>query len=249
MTGGGDPPAGPAREVEEAMQARDLMSTNLVLVSPETPVAAVADLLASRGISAVPVVGGDGRPLGIATEGDLIRRLADRPQGAWTWFLDLFRDPSQQARRFAKAHGATARDVMSAELVTVEESTPAEEIARLMERHKIRRVPVVREGRLVGLVSRADLLRAILRPPQQAPAAVKDDAEILRAVIARMRTQPWTDTFWVYPHVENGVVTLYGYARSDAMRDGLRVLAGEVPGVRSVQDKMEPMPLVLRAMP
>jgi predicted transcriptional regulator len=138
---------------------------------------------------------------------------------------------------------------MSAELVAVEETTPAEEIARLMERHGIRRVPVLREGRLVGLVSRADLLRAILRPPEAPEAARQDDAGILRAVIAGMRTQPWTDTFWVYPHVEDGVVTLYGYARSGAMRDGLRVLAGEVPGVRSVQDRMGPMPLLLRAMP
>jgi CBS domain/BON domain len=170
---------------------------------------------------------------------DLVPRPVPRPLAAGP----------PQARRFAKAHGATARDVMSAELVTAEETTPAEEIARLMERHNIRRVPVLREGRLAGLVSRADLLRALLRPPGQAPEALTDDAEILRAVITRMRTQPWTDTFWVYPHVEDGVVTLYGYARSDAMRDGLRVLAGEVPGVTSVQDRMEPMPLVLRAMP
>jgi CBS domain-containing protein len=229
------------------MQARDLMSTNLVVVPPETPVAAVAELLASRGISAVPVVGTDGKPLGIVTEGDLIRRLADKPPGPLTWFLDLFRNPTPLARRYAKAHGATAREVMSAELVAVEEATPVDEVAQLMEKHAIRRVPVLREGRMVGLVSRADLLRALLRP-QQAPETLKDDAEILRAVIAQMRAQPWTDTFWVYPHVEQGVVTLYGYARSDSMRDGLRVLAGDVPGVRSVQDKMEPMPLILRAM-
>jgi CBS domain-containing protein len=235
------------------MQAQELMSRNLVVVPPETPVAAVAELLAERGISAVPVVDADGKPHGIVTEGDLIRRLADAPQGPLTWFLNMFRRPGPLAQRFAKAHGATARDVMSRELVTVGETATAEEIAALMEKHAIRRVLVVKDGRMAGLVSRADLLRAILRrqgaPGAAAPGGMPaEDAEILRAVIAAMRAQPWTDTFWVYPDVSAGVVTLYGYARSDEMRTALRVLAQEVPGVKSVADKMEEMPLIVRAM-
>jgi CBS domain-containing protein len=229
------------------MQARDLMSTNLVVVPPETPVDAVAELLASRGISAVPVLDAGGKPLGIVTEGDLIRRLADQPPGPLGWFLNLFRNPKPLIQRFAKAHGATARDVMTADLVSVGEEATAEQIAQLMEKHGIRRVPVVREGRMVGLVSRADLLRAILRP--EAPAAtLQDDREILRAVIGAMREQPWTDTFWIYPNVQQGVVRLYGFARSDAMREGLRVLVQGIPGVKAVEDQMEPMPLVIRAM-
>ncbi|WP_240048357.1 CBS domain-containing protein [Crenalkalicoccus roseus] len=233
----------------DAMRARELMSRDLVVVPPETPVPAVAELLAARGISAVPVVDEGGRPLGIVTEGDLIRRLAEAPRGPLGWFLDLFRDPTPMIRRYAKAHGATARDVMTKELVCVEEDTPAERIAALMERHNIRRVPVLREGRLAGMVSRADLLRALLRreaaPSAPAPA---EDREILRAVIAAMREQPWTDTFWVYPDVSDGVVTLYGYARSDDMREGLRLLAQRVPGVKRVEDRMQRMPLILRAL-
>jgi CBS domain-containing protein len=229
------------------MQARDLMSTNLVVVPPETPVGAVAELLASRGISAVPVLDTGSKPLGIVTEGDLIRRLADQPPGAVGWFLNLFRNPEPLVRRFAKAHGATARDVMSTNLVSVDEDATAEQIAQLMEKHGVRRVPVLREGRMVGLVSRADLLRAVLRP--QAPAAsLQDDREILRAVIAAMHEQPWTDTFWVYPDVQQGVVKLHGFARSDMMREGLRVLVQGIPGVKAVEDHMDPMPLVVRAM-
>jgi CBS domain-containing protein len=229
------------------MKAEDLMTTNLVVVPSETPVAAVAELLAARGISAAPVVDADGKPLGIVTEGDLIRRLADQPPGPLTWFLNLFRDSKPLVQRFAKAHGATARDVMSSELVSVNGDTPAERIARLMEQHGIRRVLVLREGRLAGLVSRADLLRAILRP-QASAAAQQDDRGILRAVISAMREQPWTDTFWIYPDVQDGKVTLYGFARSDAVRQGLGVLARAVPGVKAVEDRMEPMPLILRAM-
>ncbi|RYJ01621.1 MAG: CBS domain-containing protein [Acetobacteraceae bacterium] len=232
------------------MLARDLMSQNLVVVAPETPVAAVTELLAARSISAVPVIDGEGKPVGLVTEGDLIRRLAEAPRGPLGWFLDMFRDPKPLVARFAKAHGATARDVMSAELVTVGEDATAEAIAQAMEKHHIRRVPVLRDGVLVGIVSRADLLRAVLREVQAPAAAAKgpqDDSALLRAVIAAMREQPWTDTFWVYPDVEAGVVTLYGYARSEVLRAGLRLLAQDIPGVVRVEDKMQPMPLILRA--
>lgn len=227
------------------MKARELMSTNLVVVPPETPATAVAALLASRGISAVPVVDASGAPVGVVTEGDLIRRLADEKPGPVAWFFGLFKDPAKLADRFAKARGATARDVMTADLATVGEDADAGEIAKLMERRRIRRVPVVKDGKLVGVVSRADLLRAVLAPEPQ-EKALADDTAILRAVLAAMREQPWVDSFWVFPDVRDGVVTLCGFHRSDAVRRGLRVLAEGVPGVKRVEDKTEPMPTLAR---
>ena len=231
------------------MNARELMSTNTVVVPPEMPVGAVAELLAARGISAVPVVDETGAPIGIVTEGDLIRRLAEQAPGPTRWFLGIFGNTTSRIERFAKAHGKTARDVMSRALQTVGEDASAEAIARLMETHGIRRVPVVRDGKLLGLVSRADLLRAVLRRPETSPAAAPgDDGAILRAVIAAMRAQPWTDTFWVYPDVAGGMVTLHGYARSQTMREGLRLLVQDIPGVTAVVDNMQDMPLIVRAM-
>ncbi len=227
------------------MQARELMSTQVVIVTPETPVAAIAELLAGRGISAVPVVNAAGAPVGIVTEGDLIRRLADRPPGPLDWFLDLFGDQKPLLQRFTKAHGAVARDVMSSALITVEEDASAERIAELMQTWHVRRVLVLKDGQLAGVVSRADLLRAILNAPQS--AAESDDRTILRAVSAAMRAQPWTDTFWISTDVAAGVVSLYGYVRSDEMRHALVALAREIPGVKSVQDRMDPMPFILRA--
>lgn len=227
------------------MNARDLMSTNPVVVPPETPVAALAELMAARSISAVPVADAAGAPIGIVTEGDLIRRLADEKPGPLTWFFGQFRDPSALAQRFAKAHGATARDVMSSPPITVGEDASAEEIARLLEQRRIRRVLVVRDGRLEGVVSRADLLRAAVRPAEPGTGAA-DDAAILRAVFARMREQPWADTFWSFASVRDGVVSLHGYARSDAVRHALRLLAEGVPGVARVEDHMEAMPAILR---
>ena len=230
------------------MLVRELMSTNLVVVSPDMPVVAVAETLAARGISAVPVIDADGKPVGIVTEGDLIRRLAEEPRGPMTWFFDIFRAKAPLAQRFAKAHGKVARGVMTRDLVIVSEDDSAERVAQLMEGHNIRRVLVARNGVLVGIVSRADLLRAILRPAVPAQT-LQDDGAILRAVITAMRVQPWTDTFWTYPAVEGGVVTLHGFARSRAMREGLRALIEEIPGVKAVKDEMQDMPLIVRAMP
>jgi CBS domain-containing protein len=203
------------------MKARELMSTNLVVVPPETPASAVAALLASRGISAVPVVDAAGAPVGLVTEGDLIRRLADEKPGPVQWFFNLFKDSGKLADRFSKAHGKTARDVMTAELATVGEDATADDIAKLMEARNIRRVPVVKDGRLAGIVSRADLLRAVLAPKPQ--EALGDDAAILRAALSAMRDQPWVDSFWVFPDVREGAVTLYGFYRSDAVRRGLKL--------------------------
>lgn len=228
------------------MNARDLMTTNLVVVPPDMPVASVAQLLASRGISAVPVAASDGTLNGLVTEGDLIRRLAEEKRGPLGWFLGLFSDSRKLADRFAKAHGAKASDVMTRDLVTVDEAAGADEIAGLMEKHHIRRVPVLRDGKLAGIVSRADLLRAVLAPPAAPAAGEVTDTVLEQRVIAAMRDQPWVDTFYVFPSVKDGTVSLYGFHRSEAVQRGLVVLAQEVPGVKAVEDRTEPMPFFLR---
>jgi len=229
------------------MKAKELMSTQPVVVSGTTPVAAIAELLAERGISAVPVVDEAGTPLGIVTEGDLIRRLADQPPGPLTWFFQIFAASRPLAERFAKARGATARDVMSKNLICVGEEASAERVAQLMERHHIRRVLVVREATLLGIVSRADLLRALLREPPPSAAAAEDDSAIQRALVKAMREQPWVDAYWVYPAISDGVVTFHGFARNAAVREALAVMARDIPGVKGVVDQMAPMPLLLRA--
>jgi len=228
------------------MKSKELMTTNPVVISPETPVIAVTELLAARGISAVPVVDAEGVPLGIVTEGDLIRRLAEHPPGPLTWFLNLFASSTPLIERFAKAHGKTARDVMTKDLVTVSETESAERIAELMEANHIRRVLVVKGGRLVGIVSRADLLRAILRG-EMTPQESHDDHGIQSALVKAMRAQPWVDTYWIYPSVKAGMVTFHGFARNDAVRQGLAIMAREIPGVKAVDDQMVAMPLILRA--
>ena len=227
------------------LTARDLMTPDVVTVPPDTPVIAVARLLAERGISAVPVMDKAGKVLGVVTEADLIRRLAgeeDRPQG---WLKSLFSDPGEQAERYARTHGVTAADVMTESVVTVGEETSAAQIAQMMEEKGIRRVLVVANGRLRGIVSRADLLRALMAPPPQ-EGELSDD-RIRRAVLAAMRKEPWADTFYTMVEVKQGVVEFDGFMRTEAVKRGLRVLAENVPGVKGVVDHTQPMPVYLYA--
>jgi len=230
------------------MRARDLMTTDLVTVTPETRVSDVAHLLAARGISAVPVVTPEGGLLGIVTEADLVRRLAGGTPGGG-WFAGLIgRRPGDTAESYARLHGQRAEDVMTTDLVTVEEDTPAERIAQVMEQRRVKRVPVLREGRLAGIVSRADLLGLAFSAPAE-PATEASDTRIRRAVEKAIREQPWADAYLVFPSVQDGIVTFHGWCRSPAVPRALRVLAEAMPGVRGVELKLHQPPAFLLGVP
>ena len=223
--------------------ARDLMTPDVVTVPPETPVMAMARLLSDRGISAVPVVDPAGVVLGIVTEADLIRRLAGEEDKPSSWFGALFSDPASQAERFARTHGVTAKDLMTEKVVAVTPETTAAHIAHMMEEQKIRRVVVQEGDKLHGIVSRADLLRALVAPAHE--EAELSDERIRRAVMAAMKNQPWTDTFYTMVEVKEGKVTFHGFRRSDAVQKALRVLAENIPGVKGVDDDTQPMPIFI----
>jgi len=222
------------------LTARDLMTPDVITVPPETPVLAVARLLSERGISAVPVIGPEGQVRGVVTEADLIRRLAGQEDAKPGWFASLFVDPVAEAERFARTHGIRAQDIMTESVVTVAEEDTAAHIAHLMEERNIRRVFVVKEGRLRGIVSRADLLRALVAPmPEEGEFS---DSRLRTAVIAAMRKQPWADSFYTLVDVQEGVVVFNGFMRDEGVRRGLRVLAEAIPGVKGVRDETRPMP-------
>ncbi len=228
-----------------SLRARDLMTPDVVTVPPETPVLAIARLLADRGISAVPVVDGEGKVAGIVTEADLIRRLAGEEDKPHSWLGSLFSNQERDAERYARTHGMTAKDVMTEEVVSVDPDTLASAVAHLMEDKGIRRVLVVQDGRLRGLVSRADLLRALVAPGGE-QGELSDD-RIRRAVLAAMKKEPWADTFYTMVDVHEGVVEFHGFSRSAAVQRGLRVLAENVAGVKEVRDLTQPMPVYLFA--
>ena len=151
------------------MRAMDVMTTNVITVSPDTSVQEVAKILSERSISGVPVVDAENRLVGIVSEGDLLHRVEmgtdrrpDRRTGRRrSWWLDTVGSDEELARAYVKSHGRTARDVMTSEVTSVNETTELADIANLLETRRIKRVPVVRDGKLVGIVSRANLVRAL----------------------------------------------------------------------------------------
>lgn len=219
--------------------AKELMTPDVVTVPPETPFFTIAQMLAQRGISAVPVVGKDGTVLGIVTEADLIRRLAG-PEAPMGFLRQLFSNMDRLAERYAATHGKTAADIMTTELVSVPPDASAGAIAELMEKRRIRRVLVLENGKLLGLVSRADLLRALVAPATT--AETYPDERLRRAVVAAMKRQPWADSYFITVEVKDGIVTFHGFRQGESVNRGLKVLAEEVPGVKGVVDNTEPMP-------
>ena len=215
------------------MRARDLMTTSLITIPPEAPLDAVARVFADRGISGAPVVDGAGTLLGMVTEGDLIRRLAAKEDAPKSWVLGLFASAVDQAARFARTHGHRARDVMTTDIASVTEDISIEHVAKIIEDKKIRRVPVLRDGKLVGVVSRSDLIRALLSAPGSLAADAPDE-RIRRDLALAMRNEPWVDTYFIFPDVKGGQVTFHGFCRSATVKQGLRVLAEGVPGVKGV---------------
>lgn len=160
------------------MRARDVMTTDVVTVDLDTSVREIARLLLARRISAVPVVAADGRLAGIVSEGDLVRRPELGTEARPSWWLMLFAGSEDLAQSYRKAHGRRAADVMTHDVVTVAEDAPVSEIARLLEERRFKRVPVIRDGRVVGVVSRADLVRGLA--VQRAPTAVPADDNAIR---------------------------------------------------------------------
>jgi CBS domain-containing protein len=231
------------------MRARDIMTSDIVTVPPDMPTEALATLMAERHISGAPVVDAEGRLVGLVTDGDLMRRLSAKEDKPASFFAALLGATADQAASYARAHGRRVRDLMSTELATVAEDATVEEVAHILETRRIRRVPVVRDGQLVGVVSRADLLRAVMAPVHAGPAAEASDPRIRRAIHAAMAEQPWISARFVFPMVQDGVVTFHGFLGSQQALTALRVLAEGVDGVKQVVFDTTPPPRMMLGVP
>jgi CBS domain-containing protein len=231
------------------MRARDIMTTDPITVPPDTPLEAVAALMADRGISGLPVVDEEGRLVGLVTDGDLMRRLSAKEDKPASFFAALLVATADQAMAYARAHGRRVRDVMSFNLATVNEDATVEEVAHILESKRIRRVPVLRDGILVGVVSRADLLRAVMAPIGSGAEQEASDPRIRREIIARMHAEPWISTRFVFPMVKDGVVSFHGFLSAQETKTALRVLAEGVPGVKEVVFDTSPAPKMMVGMP
>jgi len=215
------------------MQVKDVMSRGVLTVAPDTPVQEVAAQLSEAHVSGAPVVAADGSVLGIVTEADLAHRLAAKVAPPPSWLKSLFSTAPAEALEYAKTRGRTARDIMTSPIKFVTEEASLEEAAQMLERLGVRRLPVLREGRLVGMLSRADLLRALLTPDAPGPATV-DDRDLRGLILKALHEAPWSHAYSVHFVVRAGHVTFYGFGEPTELQRALRVLAEGVPGVKGV---------------
>ena len=230
------------------MRAMDVMTTNVITVEPDTSVQELATLLSERGISGVPVVDLDNRLVGIISEGDLLHRAetgterrTERRRSRW---LDTFASDQEAARDYVKAHGRTVREIMTRDVISVSDTTELADIATLLETRRIRRVPVVRDGQLVGIISRANLVRALaMTKSESAIEADSDDRTIRQKLIAELTGQEWVHMWGADIIVRDRVVHLwFSDDRSDEERQAVRIAAENIPGVRQVQEHIVPVP-------
>jgi CBS domain-containing protein len=223
------------------LTAADVMTTAVVTVRPETSIHEIAKLLCDHHISGVPVVEDEERLLGIVSEGDLIGHAQLAGELRRSWWQTFLNDPTVLAQHYAKSHGRTASDVMTREVVTVGETTSVADTARTLEQRRIKRVPVLRGGRLVGIVTRSNLLQVLATADVSKPMNVAD--RIIRETLSdELAAQPWAHVLAKNIVVENGVVHLFGIVQSDEERHALRLAAENQAGVKAVEDDLSTVP-------
>src|SRR5690606_12235401 len=228
---------------EGSMRAKDVMTTNVATLTPDMTVRDAAALFLSRRISGAPVVDAGGEVVGMLSEGDLLHRVETGTVKRRSWWLQLFTGPDQEAMDFIKSHASRVKDVMTSPAISVTEDAPLADVADLLEHRRIRRVPVVRDGRLVGIVSRADLLRGIAAAGAGREDVVSPDDESLRARIEKeFQSHSWAAGATVNVIVKDGVAHLWGMVHTDAERRALGAAAEGVPGVRRVENKVSLLP-------
>jgi CBS domain-containing protein len=221
------------------MNAADVMVSNVITVGADASVHDVADILLTNRISALPVVGKNGELVGIISEGDLIRRAETDSQRRRSWWLELLIGKGPLAAEYVKSHGRRVGDIMTREVVTAAPDTPLRDIAALLERYRIKRVPIVKDGKVVGIVSRANLVQALAsRWKDTATRSSIDDLTIREEVMARLDAEPWTRYLPLNVIVHGGTVDLWGVVDSEAQKQAVRVAAETTPGVRGVNDHL-----------
>jgi CBS-domain-containing membrane protein len=227
------------------MQARDIMTKDVVTAGADTTVSEIAALLVLHHISAVPVVA-DGQLLGIVSQTDLAHRSETGTEKRRKWWLEVFADPDSMAREYVKSHGHKARDVMTRVVVSVPQDASLAEVADVLDTHRIRQVPVTSGGQLVGMISRADLVRALAEATITASKRPRpDNGTLQKAVWEQVKAQPWLKSAFVNLSVKDGVVELWGAVDSTEQHDALRVLVEGVNGVERVEDHVTLLPKVV----
>ncbi|GLR85387.1 hypothetical protein GCM10007857_20980 [Bradyrhizobium iriomotense] len=219
------------------MRAHQIMTRSVISVTPDTTIVEAANIMLKRHVSGLPVVDETGKLVGVVSEGDFIRRSeigTQRKRGRWLKFI---LGPGQSASDFVQEHGRKVSEVMTTSPVTITEDTALAEIVDIMEQNNIKRLPVVRGDKVVGLVSRANLLQAVASLARQVPDPTADDDHIRSRIIDAMEKNDWCP-FGLNVIVRDGIVHLSGVVTDESARRAAIVLTENIDGVKKVHDHL-----------
>ncbi len=220
------------------MKVQEIMTTQVITVRSDSSLQDAIATMLERGVSGMPVVDALGRPVGMLSESDLLRRTeldTERKRPRWLAFL---MGPGRLAAEYTHTHGRIVAHVMTDKLYSVAPETPVREVVQLMERRRIKRLPVLENGQLVGIVSRANLLRALALATTALPAGSKSDEEIRERLASELASTEWAPRYMIDHIVQNGAVHLYGTILDEREREALCVAARNTPGVTEVHDHL-----------
>ena len=220
------------------MKASDIMTSKPVSIRPDSSVMEAIRLMLQRRFSGIPVTDAAGTVVGIVTEGDLLRRAETGTQRRRPRWIEFLIGPGRLASEYAQACGHKVHEVMTTPVQTIPEDTPLDQIVKMMEQHRIKRLPVVKGGKLVGIVSRANLLRALATVMRETKGGSTDDASIRQRLLDELGKQTWAPNALIDVVVRNGVVHLWGTILDERQRQGIRVAAENTVGVKSVEDHL-----------
>lgn len=220
------------------MKARDIMTPEVLTIDPDATVLQAVRIMLQHKVSGLPVVDTTGELLGIVSEGDFLRRAETNTERLRPRWLEFLMGPGQLADEYVHTHARKISDVMTRELVTVLEETTLDEVVNLMERHRIKRLPVMRGRRVVGIVSRANLMRALASMGPAMPTVDASDAEIRLQFMAELKEQEWAPVAALEVIVLRGTIDIWGTLIDERTRQAIIVAAENIPGVKGVNDHM-----------
>lgn len=219
------------------MKARDVMTSTVISVQPNATILQAARQMLQHHISGLPVID-RGELVGILSEGDFLRRRETNTEHRRSRWLEFLMGPGRLAIEYSHSHGSKVAEVMTTDVHTATEDTSLEDIVELMERHRIKRVPVMRGKNVVGIVTRSNLMHAMVSLARAEPKTAKTDAAIRETLLAEMQKESWAPAAMVNVVVRDGVVELWGVIIDERQREALKVAAGNVPGVKAVNDHL-----------
>ncbi len=217
------------------MKVSDVMTRPVITIRQDASILEAARLLLQKRISGLPVVDHQGKLIGIVTEGDFLRRAETATERKRPHWLEFLIGPGRIAEEYVHSHGRKIEEIMTRDPLTVNENTPLEVVVHIMERNHVKRLPVMSDDHLVGIISRANLLHALASLAREAAPSTKDDAAIRDRIFANIENQPWSGA-GLNVVVRNGNVELSGAIFDERQRQALKVAAENVPGVKSVHD-------------